>query len=79
MESVALRLQTQTLEQIAAKGSCVITGRRADQVLKNNHHVLSVFTTASAQNRVRSIAGTGILGIEGAGDLILEAVNYSQK
>ena len=43
------------LKEIAKKGSCVIVGRAADYVLRDNPHVLRIFIHAPLEVRVRNI------------------------
>lgn len=51
----AIEAQDQVLKEIAKKGSCVIVGRAADYVLRNNPHVLRVFIHAPLEYRVRNV------------------------
>ncbi|MGN0166052.1 MAG: AAA family ATPase [Lachnospiraceae bacterium] len=56
MDLAIQKVQFQTIQDIAAKGSCVIVGRRADQILKGDHDVLSVFITAADEDRVKHVS-----------------------
>lgn len=56
MDVTVQRIQYEAIKDIAAKGSCVIVGRRADQILKNNSDLLSVFITAEDKDRVARVA-----------------------
>ena len=57
MEDIAYRAQKTVIEQIAAKGSCVIIGRRADQILRRSGtNLFSIFVTASKAERASRIA-----------------------
>lgn len=51
----AIEAQDQVLKEIAKKGSCVIVGRAADYVLRDNPHVLRIFIHAPLEYRVRNI------------------------
>ncbi len=51
----AIEAQEQVLKDIAEKGSCVIVGRAADYVLRDNPHVLRVFIHAPLEYRVRNV------------------------
>lgn len=51
----AIEAQDQVLKEIAKKGSCVIVGRAADYVLRDNPHVLRIFIYAPLEYRVRNI------------------------
>ncbi len=48
-------IQSQTIEKLAERGSCVIVGRCADYVLRNMKGVLSVFITADESDRINRI------------------------
>lgn len=45
-------IQSQTIESLADRGSCIIVGRCADYVLRERENVLNVFVTASLEDRV---------------------------
>lgn len=51
----AIEAQEQVLKDIAKKGSCVIVGRAADYVLRDNPHVLRVFIHAPLEYRIRNV------------------------
>lgn len=51
----AIEAQEQVLKDIAEKGSCVIVGRAADYVLRDNPNVLRVFIHAPLEYRVHNI------------------------
>ena len=50
------KVQIETIREIADKGPCVIVGRRADKILKDNYETFSVFITAEADARVAFVA-----------------------
>jgi len=45
-------IQSQTIESLAEKGSCIFVGRCADYVLRNHEGVLSLFVTATMEDRL---------------------------
>jgi cytidylate kinase len=51
-------IQSQTIESLAEKGSCIIVGRCADYVLREHEGLLSVFVTASEEDRVARICAS---------------------
>ena len=52
VESIAYHAQKEVIEKIAEKGSCVIVGRRADQILKDKYPTFSIFVSAPLEERV---------------------------
>ena len=56
MDVTIQRLQFEAIKDIASKGSCVIVGRRADQILKNDKDMLSIFISADAADRANHVA-----------------------
>lgn len=51
-------IQSQTIEALAEQGSCIIVGRCADYVLREHEGLLSVFVTASEEDRVRRVCSS---------------------
>ena len=51
--------QCSVMRELAEKSSCVIVGRSADYVLRNNPRLVSVFIHASLEARVKRIMGRG--------------------
>ena len=51
----AIEAQEKVIKKIASKGSCVIVGRAADYVLRNNKNVVRIFIYAPEEYRVQSI------------------------
>ena len=51
----AIKAQRQAIEEIAKHGSCVIVGRAADYVLRNNKKVLRVFISAPDKYRIKKL------------------------
>ena len=55
VQSIAYQAQKAAVEAIAAKGPCVIVGRRADQILKGKYRVFSIFISAPLEKRVERV------------------------
>lgn len=51
----AIEAQEKVIKKIASHGSCVIVGRAADYVLKNNKNVVRIFIYANEDYRIKSI------------------------
>ena len=51
----AIKAQRQAIQEIAKHGSCVIVGRAADYVLRNNKDVLRVFISAPDKYRIKKL------------------------
>ncbi len=49
------RLQSETIEKLASKGSAIFVGRCADYTLRNHPHCLSVFVTEDKEIRINNI------------------------
>ncbi len=56
MDVTIQKVQYDTIKSIASQGSCVIVGRRADQILKGEPGLLSVFISAEYEDRVAHVA-----------------------
>lgn len=56
LEQKAEKAQREIIERIANAGPCVIVGRRADQILKGNKKLLSVFICGSEEYRAMRVA-----------------------
>lgn len=52
VESIAYQAQKEAVENIASSGSCVIVGRRADQILDGQCPVLKVFVSSALKKRI---------------------------
>ncbi len=48
-------VQSQVIRDLAEKGSCVMIGRCADYILKDNPHCTNVFIHADMQDRIRRV------------------------
>lgn len=72
VELMAINAQKEVIEEIAKRGSCVIVGRAADYVLKDNPNVISVFIYASEETKIKNI-------MDMYGDSREEAIKYIQK
>lgn len=55
MDIAVQKIQYQTIKDIASAGPCVIVGRRADQILKDECDIVSVFVTAKDEDRVKHV------------------------
>jgi cytidylate kinase len=55
MNDRVFSLQAETIKSIAAQGSCVIVGRVAEEVLKDDPDMVSVFIHAAKENRIKRI------------------------
>ena len=51
----AIKAQRQAIQEIAKHGSCVIVGRAADYVLRNNKNILRVFISAPEEYRIKKL------------------------
>lgn len=51
----AIQAQEKVIKQIASKGSCVIVGRAADYVLRNNKNLIRIFIYANLEYRIKSV------------------------
>lgn len=56
LEDQVFNIQRGAILETAAKGPCVIVGRRADQVLRDDYDVVSVFISASEKKRAAHVA-----------------------
>lgn len=55
-EQSAAQAQQEIIEQVARDGSCVIVGRRADQILKGHGELFRVFVTAPVASRAARVS-----------------------
>jgi cytidylate kinase len=51
----AIEAQEKVIKEIASKGSCVIVGRAADYVLRNNKNLIRIFIYAPEEYRIQSV------------------------
>lgn len=51
-------IQSRTIEELAERGSCIFVGRCADYVLRENAAVLSLFVTASEEDRIARLCAS---------------------
>ena len=54
-QSTAYKAQKSAVEHIAAQGSCVIVGRRADQLLQGKYSLFNIFISAPVEERIKHI------------------------
>lgn len=55
VSSYAIKAQESVIKKIANAGSCVIVGRCADYILKDNENVIKIFIDANKQIRIKRI------------------------
>lgn len=67
------RFQSETIKSIARKESCVIVGRTADYLLRNDNNLISIFIHAPIEKRARTIMERDNL------DSINEAISKALK
>lgn len=51
----AIKAQNQIINKIAEKGSCVIVGRAADYILKDNKNIVRIFIYAKEEYKIKNI------------------------
>jgi len=51
----AIEAQEKVIKKIASKGSCVIVGRAADYVLRDNKNLIRIFIYAPTEYRIKSV------------------------
>ena len=51
----AIEAQEKVIKQIASQGSCVIVGRAADYILRNNKELIRIFIYAPEEYRIKSV------------------------
>ena len=68
----AIHVQKQIIRKLAAKQSCVIIGRSADYILKDQENILSVFVYAPDEVRVKNVCESHMLSEKDAKLLIQE-------
>lgn len=59
-------LQSKTIKKIASKESCVIVGRVADEILKDDPDMLSIFIHSKMENRIKRVMETENKSFENA-------------
>lgn len=55
INDTVFQMLTETIENLAREGSCIIIGRAAKEVLKNDPDMISVFIHANLDDRIKSI------------------------
>lgn len=71
MESDQLFLiQSEAIRKIAEKEACIIIGRCAEYVLRDNPNVISIFITADSEERIKRIAKKEMIDEEKAKELM---------
>ncbi|MDR0940987.1 MAG: cytidylate kinase-like family protein [Bacteroidales bacterium] len=64
------KFQSDVIQDLASRQSCIFVGRCADYVLRNHPRLLSVFITANMGNRIETIAQSQGISEEKAKTLI---------
>lgn len=64
------QIQSETIRDIVRKESCIIIGRCAEYVLRENPNMLSIFITADCNERIQRIARSEMVGEERARELM---------
>ncbi len=64
------QMQAQTIKAIAAEGSCVIVGRVAEFILKDDPDMISIFIHARKEDRIRRVMENEKLDAQKAAALI---------
>lgn len=47
------RIQSDVIRKVAAEGSCILVGRCADYILREEQHCFNIFISASMEDRIR--------------------------
>lgn len=55
INDTVFRMLTETIQNLAREGSCIIIGRAAKEALKNDPDMISVFIHANLEARIKSI------------------------
>lgn len=71
IEKQASDAQREIIEEVAAKGSCVIVGRRADQILQNKVKLFKIFVTAPLEARIERVMQRENLSYQDSKDKII--------
>lgn len=56
VEQIVRDIQTEAIKSIAEAGSCVIIGRRADKILRDDYDILNVFVSAPLDKRIAHVS-----------------------
>lgn len=67
------RIQSDAIRKVAAEGPCVLVGRCADYILRENPDCISVFISASLQDRIRRAMEYNHIGEKEAEEYIRKA------
>ena len=66
LEELAWKAQRDAVEAVARQGGCVIVGRCADVILRDNPHLLRVFLSADESQRVERVSRRDNLSLQNA-------------
>lgn len=64
------QIQSNVIQELAAKGSCIFVGRCADYILRDFPHLLSLFITADQPDRIQRIRETSSVSAKEAERMI---------
>ncbi len=70
MSDKIFSIQSDVIKKLADEGPCVIVGRCAESILKDNYNVLSVFIHTATENRISRVAEYEGISPAEASDLI---------
>lgn len=71
-EEEMFRIQAETITELASQGPCVMVGRCADYVLRENPRCVSVFISAPKEERVKRVASRHGITLKEAADMIIK-------
>lgn len=70
INDIVFQMLTETIQNLAQEGSCIIVGRAAKEVLKNDPDLVSVFIHAQLTDRIKRIMELGHINEKQARQLI---------
>lgn len=70
LERSAAQAQREIIQRVAQEGSCVIVGRRADQILKGHGELFRVFVTAPVEARAERVSRRENLSLSDSEQLV---------
>lgn len=73
VEELANKAQRDAVLSVAKKDSCVIVGRCADYILRDNKNVLSVFVSADNEYRINRVSKRENISLDKANEKIIKA------
>lgn len=67
------RIQSDVIRKVAAEGSCILVGRCADYILREEHACVDVFVSADLEDRIRRVMEYNRLSEKEAAEYIRKA------